>query len=884
MKLRNMNGVMRRLPWGALGILVPLFFLLSGCSNLLESPFGAGDDAAQLSGAEGSSVRDASGGGENSLGVWLWYLDGTGYSTHQALAEDLAGLGVSRIYVKVADGANDPSEWPEVSDASVVQAYRGAGLEVWAWAYNYPGNDKTQADALYYAAKAGYEGFVTDIEKEFNGKTQALHTFFSEMVQARTDAVNAGYADADFPLYCTSWGNPEDHGMRVDIIDQYVDAHMPQTYVEVWGESYREQIPYWISYGTREYRDMGCTKPIHHIVSAEYDEITADQIDTFFAEAGAEASLWRIPGGESPLSIWDTLGAVDWQTYGDGENGSGDTGSGAKEFTDIQGSWAEDEISFLGKNAYVSGYDDGTYRPQGELTRAEFAAFLVSVLDPEEKTAYQDRDFSDISGHWAAPVILQAARAGFIAGYGDGTFRPQETLTNLQAVIALANGLGMSGDQAVNLADYLDDAGQIPGWAEGAMKNALAHHLLVGYPQKRLFQPNQSISRAAMAVLFYQVLVYQGAADPLNNPYIVQPGTAQPVSLTLECPERAVTGETVSFQGAAQGVNKVVVSVDGYVLYEEEITEGAYQFEYTFSGAGENRRLVANGFDRNGVLLKQEVRRMDIAEPDSGWGRDLAEYADTHWQELLDEANGRISGGTACAAFVSASLRRFGFSIDAVVTDGTASEDASGITLMHQLEQAGFQRSADASQLREGDICFTIDKWFDDDGGGGYYPTHTYIFMEWVTPGDTSYAWIVDNQGQRHQRNMTVSGSYDPFQYFMSRDTAPNYPGDDSDKGGYVQGVPYFYQYDNSTNPDGSCQNTAAAMVLNYYGAQVTPDEISANYGGTSRGQTVSGWEEIFNSEAEYWGLSVRDSGSRYGSVSQLREILEEGRPAAVHG
>jgi hypothetical protein len=104
----------------------------------------------------------------NQLGRWLWYLEGTGYTTHSALATKLQTLGVKRIYVKVADGGYSPSSWPEVDDAALVNAYKAQGIEVWAWSYNYSGNEANQTKVLTQAAKAGYEGYVTDIEIEFD--------------------------------------------------------------------------------------------------------------------------------------------------------------------------------------------------------------------------------------------------------------------------------------------------------------------------------------------------------------------------------------------------------------------------------------------------------------------------------------------------------------------------------------------------------------------------------------------------------------------------------------------------------------------------------------------------------------------------------------------
>ncbi|HEX8657288.1 MAG TPA: hypothetical protein VF690_07135 [Hymenobacter sp.] len=268
-----------------------------------QTPPALGPSTQTKAGVSGAVARPA---GNNSLGMWLWYLSSTGYSSHTALAQKLASTGVKRIYVKVADGGYNATAWPEVNDRSLVAAYKNAGLEVWAWAYNYPGNNAAQAQALTAASAAGYQGFVSDVEIEFDGKTTELRSLFQAFSDARAKATTG------FKLYCTSWGNPRDHGMRVDIIDQYVDAHMPQTYLEVWGQSYMSAATQWVNAGTKEYRDLGCSKPVHHILSTEKDIITSAQLNEAIRASGAETSIWRIPGTGTPLSIWNTLQAVDW--------------------------------------------------------------------------------------------------------------------------------------------------------------------------------------------------------------------------------------------------------------------------------------------------------------------------------------------------------------------------------------------------------------------------------------------------------------------------------------------------------------------------------------------------------------------------------------------
>jgi len=247
----------------------------------------------------------------NQLGVWLWHVERTGF-THDILAYNLASADVKRVYVKVADGRVNPTRWTELVDRELVDTYRAAGVSPWAWSYNYTDNYEEQARAVYMAAETGYDGFVVDVEMEFDGKAQELEQLFAAFHDSKLQAIADGYADEDFSLYVTTWGNPKDHNFSITSMDPYVDGYMPQTYVEYWGTSYVNNITYWIQEGNREYKELGATKPIHHIASTATGVMTPELIDEFIAASGPETSLWRVPGGGVDFSVWEDWNQVDW--------------------------------------------------------------------------------------------------------------------------------------------------------------------------------------------------------------------------------------------------------------------------------------------------------------------------------------------------------------------------------------------------------------------------------------------------------------------------------------------------------------------------------------------------------------------------------------------
>ena len=144
-------------------------------------------------------------------------------------------------------------------------------------------------------------------------------------------------------------------------------------------------------------------------------------------------------------------------------------------FSDIAGTVYEREIRTLAAYQLLSGFEDGTFRPQDTLTRAQFAAMLATALD---LPAGDSLSFSDVSGDaWYAGAVTAAADMGFLTGYGDGTFGPEDPLTYeqlttaLSSVAAWASMEGYALDQEILNIDqqlaYLDWA----DWAQVAARN-----------------------------------------------------------------------------------------------------------------------------------------------------------------------------------------------------------------------------------------------------------------------------------------------------------------------------------------------------------------------------------------------------------------------------
>ena len=106
--------------------------------------------------------------------------------------------------------------------------------------------------------------------------------------------------------------------------------------------------------------------------------------------------------------------------------------SQTNDYTDVPAdAWYNNAVSTLTNAGIIDGYEDGTFKPDGNITRAEFATIAVRFFE----ATYDGEDlFSDIAGHWAQDYINEAANAGIVDGYPDGTFRPQQYITRAEAM------------------------------------------------------------------------------------------------------------------------------------------------------------------------------------------------------------------------------------------------------------------------------------------------------------------------------------------------------------------------------------------------------------------------------------------------------------------
>ena len=132
------------------------------------------------------------------------------------------------------------------------------------------------------------------------------------------------------------------------------------------------------------------------------------------------------------------------------------------EFSDVTAdSWYNQTVSTLARMGIVKGYEDGTFRPNAPITRAEFGAIATRFF-AETGATYEPGTFTDVTGNeWFANAIQDAVNLGLIGGYPDGTVRPNNNITRAEACAIVNRTLGRVPD-----ADHLLPEDEMKTWPD----------------------------------------------------------------------------------------------------------------------------------------------------------------------------------------------------------------------------------------------------------------------------------------------------------------------------------------------------------------------------------------------------------------------------------
>lgn len=172
----------------------------------------------------------------------------------------------------------------------------------------------------------------------------------------------------------------------------------------------------------------------------------------------------------------------------------------ANPFKDLEDThWAKDNMLELVDKKVLTGYPDGTIKPDLEVTRAEMAVIIAKAIGlvPAENPDLKFKDKDQI-GDWAAGYIQAAVENNIIVGYEDNTFRPSNKLTREEMIVMVMKAYKYEPVQAPELA--FADKGDIGSWSIGYVAKAVEMKLVAGYPDNT-FRPKKNVTRAEVSTV-----------------------------------------------------------------------------------------------------------------------------------------------------------------------------------------------------------------------------------------------------------------------------------------------------------------------------------------------------------------------------------------------
>lgn len=178
--------------------------------------------------------------------------------------------------------------------------------------------------------------------------------------------------------------------------------------------------------------------------------------------------------------------------------------SGGAVFADMTGHWAQKHVEALAKRGIVNGYNDGTFRGNNSISRAELAKIIVEAF---EISGASDNSFTDVNASsWYYSYVSRAAAAGIVNGTGNGSFAPDNNVSRQDAVLMIYRAMNLKNQLPAGYKFFADEK-DIQDYASDAIRCLGDLGIITGSEDSR-FLPLNAITRAEMAAVICRSLDY----------------------------------------------------------------------------------------------------------------------------------------------------------------------------------------------------------------------------------------------------------------------------------------------------------------------------------------------------------------------------------------
>src|SRR5665648_320689 len=374
-------------------------------------------------------------------------------------------------------------------------------------------------------------------------------------------------------------------------------------------------------------------------------------------------------------------------------------GASAVTISDISDHWAKATIQDWVDKEYVNGYEDSTFKPDNNITRAEFMTLTNKAFGYTTTTAIT---YTDVEADaWYAGEVAKAKAAGYIEGYPDGTMKPENAISREEAasIIMKIDELTADADAANS---YTDAAKLI--WSKEAVGAVKTAEIMMGYPDGS-FGPQNMIKRGEAVVTLDRAMKYESEPVTPEAPQVTRSDSENTVSgMTTAMEYKLDSGNWVAY--VASEFDALDLSGDHTLLVRLAATDGSpaslsETLTFTTSGGGSSSDsdTLANAVDLGlagsyAILAKSGISSVPNSKVTGNIGvSPIAATFITGFSLTMDASN-EFATSTQVTGKVYA----------AVYTPPTPANMTTAVSNMEAAYTDAAGRAADYTELYSGDI------------------------------------------------------------------------------------------------------------------------------------------------------------------------------------
>jgi len=307
--------------------------------------------------------------------------------------------------------------------------------------------------------------------------------------------------------------------------------------------------------------------------------------------------------------------------------------------TDTQGHWANSVLTKWENQGLLVGYPDGTIRPDQTITRAEFAALDNRIAG--FPAAGAPAAFNDVQlGEWYAGDVATAVAQGYMSGYGNGFFGPNDVVTREQAAVMIAKQKGLTVNEA--RAYTFADGAACSGWALGYIGAVADAGYMIG-DTANMFHPMTPLTRAEAVSALDRVFEIQEAPVQGGEPTEpTTPATQGELSVTLSAGNGSLTKnavKTVTYQVSDPNATITAVSSDETVA-TVEVKDGKIEITGVKNGDA-TITVTATTEDGQTATATYAVKVQNVTTSSGGGGSSSSR---DKYNGIIPEANITVDG------------------------------------------------------------------------------------------------------------------------------------------------------------------------------------------------------------------------------------------------